>query len=210
VNIRAAHSGWIWGAGAILLILGWARLAPGCELPAAPNTSGSRLVLRVDGAKSVVSFEAKAFLHGFSGRTSKILGTIRLVAPNRLDGAEACFRIDAASLATGNDTRDAIMRDDHLETRAFPSIALDLMQVKDAGRTADGWTIVARGLLTLHGVARETLLSVRARQDREVVRLTGEVPVKMSDHGIPVPKFLFLTVEDQVLVRFDVTATRVP
>lgn len=41
------------------------------------------------------------------------------------------------------------------------------------------------------------------------LRLTGEVPLKMSDHRIRIPKFLFFTVEDQVVVKFDVTATRV-
>ena len=210
MRVRATRSGWIWSAGAALCVLGWARVAPGCELPPAPNSSAPRLVLRLDGARSVVSFDAKAFLHGFSGRTSKVRGAIRLADQERLSDAEACIRIDAASLETGIGARDAIMRDDHLETRAFPTIAFDLTQVEQARRAAGGWEFTARGRLTLRGVAREILLSIRAGRDGQAVRLTGTAPVKMSDYGIPVPKLLFLGVEDQVLVRFVVTAVPTP
>jgi polyisoprenoid-binding protein YceI len=186
--MRATRSGWIWSGGKAWLVLGWARVAPGCELPPAPNSSAPRLVLRLDDAESVVYCDAKAFLHGLSGKTSKIRGTIRLADQERLSDAEACIRIDAASLKTGIGARDAIMRDDHLETRMFPTIAFDLTQVERARRAAGGWELAARGLLTLRGVAREILLPIRASRDGQAVRLTGTAPVKMSHHGMPVPK----------------------
>jgi len=205
VSFRRGLCAWICGAG--VLLLSWACRAPACELPPA---SAPRLLLRVDESRSAVAFDAKAFLHSFSGRTSRIRGTVGLADPESPDGAAACFRIDAASLETGNSTRDASMRDDHLETRRFPSIAFDLAQVERARRTAEGWEFLARGTLTLRDVARQIQFVVRARRDGNGVRLAGEVPVKMTEHGIPVPKFLFLTVEDGVLVRFDVTATPAP
>jgi len=210
VRVRTTRSGRIWSAGAALLVLGWARVAPSCELPPAPNPSAPRLVLHLDDANSVVQFDAKAFLHSFSGKTSKIRGAIRLADQERLGDAEACIRIDAASLETGIGTRDAIMRDEHLDTHAFPTIAFDLTQVEQARRAAGGWEFTARGLLTLHGIAREMLLPIRASRDGQAIRLTGTVPVKMSDHGIPVPKLLFFGVEDRVLVRFTVTAAPTP
>jgi polyisoprenoid-binding protein YceI len=207
VSVRRGPCARAWCAAAGLLVLGWAQSAPACELPPASNP---RFLLRVDDSRSAVAFDAKAFLHSFTGRTSRIRGTVALADPESPDGAAACFRIDAASLETGNGTRDAIMRDDHLETQRFPSIAFDLTQVERARRTADGWEFLARGALTLRDVARQTQFVVRARRDGNGVRLTGEVPVKMTDHGVPVPKFLFLTVEDPVLVRFDVTAIPAP
>jgi len=85
-----------------------------------------------------------------------------------------------------------------------------LTEVEHARRAADGWEFVTRGTLTLRDVTRQVQFVVRARRDGNAVRLAGEVPVKMTDYGIPMPKFLFLTVEEQVLVRFDVTATRMP
>ena len=210
MSVHRGPCPWAWGAVASLLILGWASLAPACELPSASPPSAPRFLLRVDESRSAVALDAKAFLHSFSGRTSRIRGTVGLADPESPAGAAACFRIDAASLETGNRTRDAIMRDDHLETQRFPSIAFDLTQVERARRTADGWEFLARGALAIRGVANRVQFVVRARRDGNGVRLAGEVPVKMTDHGIPVPKFLFLTVEDAVLVRFDVTVTPAP
>lgn len=207
---RGARLRWVCGAGVVVLALGAVCRAPACELPPASPASAPRLVLRVAAPESRVAFEAQAFLHSFSGRTSKIRGTVRLADAERPEGAEACFRIDAASLETGNATRDAIMRDEHLQTSRFPAIAFDLLQVEGARRAADGWEFVARGTLTLRDVTRELRFPVLARRVRDDVRLTGEVPVKMSDHGIPAPTFWFLTVEDRVLVRFDILVTRAP
>ena len=207
---RHAQGRWACLAGVAALVLGWVSRVPACELPAASPASARSLVLRVAAPKSQVIFDARAFLHGFSGRTSKIRGTVRLADGERPDGAEACFRIDAASLETGNATRDAVMRDEHLQTSRFPAIAFDLSQVEGARRAADGWEFVARGTLGLRDVTREIRFPVLARRAGEDVRLTGEVPVRMSEYGIPVPTLLFLAVEDQVLVRFDVVVTRAP
>jgi polyisoprenoid-binding protein YceI len=165
-----------------------------------------RLVYRLDGAKSLVRFDAKAFMHDFTGKTSQVQGTVRLVDLDRLTGAEACIRIDAASLDTDNSTRDGIMREDHLETAKFPAIDFVLKQVEGMRRQSGGWEFGARGTLSLHGVSREIFLPVRARPAEGGVRLTAEMPLKMTDYRIRIPKFLFFTVEDQVVVTFDVTA----
>ena len=67
---------------------------------------------------------------------------------------------------------------------------------------------MASGTLSLHGVEREVRFPIRAREEGETVVLTGQLPLKMTDYGIPIPRFLLLSVEDQVLVSFDVTAKR--
>jgi polyisoprenoid-binding protein YceI len=73
-----------------------------------------------------------------------------------------------------------------------------------------GRDVTIRGALTLHGVTRELAVPVRVREDGALVRLEGERPLRMSDYGIPIPTFLFLAVEDQVTMRFQVTARREP
>jgi polyisoprenoid-binding protein YceI len=165
-------------------------------------------VYRLVEGKGFVGFDAKAFMHEFTGKTSKVRGTIRLADPERLTQAEACVRVDAASLDTGNSTRDDIMRKDHLETASYPTIEFLLKTVEGVERQSDGWEFGAGGTLSLHGVRREILLPVRVRPAEGGIRLTGEIPLRMSDYRIALPKFLFFTVEDQVVVRFDVVATR--
>jgi polyisoprenoid-binding protein YceI len=147
-------------------------------------------------------------MHDFTGKTSKVQGMIRLADPDRLAEAEACIQVNAASRDTDNGTRDDIMRKDHLETARFPTMEFRLKSVERITHQAGGWKFGARGTLSLHGLTREILLPIRARQEGDSVRLTGDIPLKMTDCRIRIPRFLFFTVEDQILVRFNVTARR--
>ena len=193
-------------ASALLFFCEPPEVGAACELPPLQDPAKPRMVYRLDETKSLVRFDAKAFLHDFTGKTSKVQGSIRLSDPDRLDDAEACVAIDAAGLDTGNGTRDDTMRKDHLETAKYPTIGFRLARLESARRDAGGWEFTARGTLSLHGTSREIRLPVHARQDGEAVRLTATLPLKMSDYQIPIPKLLFVAVEDQVQVSFDVLA----
>jgi len=175
----------------------------------APTPSGPRkarsAVPRDERAKPG-AFRRQGVPARFAGKTSQVEGTIRVGDPDRLSDVEACIRIDAASLDTGNSTRDGLMRDDHLETARFPTIDFLLEMVDGVTHQAENWEFTARGTLSLHGVSREIQFPVRARQEGDAVRLAGQLPLKMTDYRIRIPRFLFLTVEDQVVVSFDVTA----
>ena len=104
--------------------------------------------------------------------------------------------------------RDRTMRAEHLETAKYPMIEFWLFGVEDVRHDAQGWRFAAKGTLSLHGVTRQVVLPVRARPEGEAVRLTGKLPLSMSEYGIPIPRFLLLSVEDQVVVSFDVLARR--
>ena len=188
--------------------LGLARPGMACELPPLRDPGRPRIVYRLEEGQGQVRFEAKAFMHDFTGKTSKVQGMIRLADPERLAEAEACIQVDAASLDTDNGTRDDIMRKDHLETARFPTMEFRLKNVERITHQAGGWGFGAKGTLSLHGVAREILLPIRARQEGDSVRLTGDIPLKMTDYRIRIPKFLFFSVEDQVVVSFNVIARR--
>jgi polyisoprenoid-binding protein YceI len=198
--------GWVLLTLAFSVSLATAHAGAPCELPPLQDAAKPRMVYQLDETKSLVRFDAKAFLHDFAGKTSKVQGAVRLSDPDRLADSEACIAIDAASLDTGNSTRDDNMRKDHLETAKYPTIGFRLAQVESARRDAGGWEFTARGTLSLHGIDREIRLPIHARQDGDGVRLTAKLPLKMSDYQIPIPKLLFIAVEDQVQVSFDVLA----
>lgn len=192
----------------LLVVLGFAEVGIACELPPLQETTRPRTVYRMDEGTSLVRFDAKAFMHDFAGKTSKLRGFIRVGDLDRFTDAEACVTIDAASLETGIATRDGIMRDDHLETAKFPAIDFVLKEVEAVGRQTGRWDFRARGTLSMHGVSREIIFPVRARPAEGGVRLAAEVPLKMTDYRIRIPKFLFFAVEDHVVVSFDVIAKR--
>ncbi|HYL79654.1 MAG TPA: YceI family protein [Candidatus Acidoferrum sp.] len=198
--------GWVLLALAFPVALGTAHAGTACELPPLQDAAKPRTVYQLDESKSSVRFDAKAFLHDFGGKTSKVQGVIRLSDPERLGDAEACIAIDAASLDTGNKDRDDNMRRENLETAKYPTIGFRLAKVESTRRDGGGWEFTALGSLSLHGVSREIRLPIRARQDGDAVRLTATLPLKMSEYQIPIPKLLFIAVEDQVQVSFEVVA----
>jgi polyisoprenoid-binding protein YceI len=193
---------------ALVAILECGGPVAACELPPPRDPAKATTLFRLDEAKSLVRFDAKAFMHDFAGRTSKVRGTIRLGDLDRLNDPEACVWIDAASLDTDNGTRDRIMREEHLETAKFPTIEFVLMQIDTLARRSGDWELLVTGSLSLHGVNRDIKLPILARHDGDAIRLTAAIPLKMSDYHIRIPTFLFFTVEDQVVVSFDVLARR--
>ena len=201
---------WLVVAAGLSLGLSCARAGAACELPPARDPAKATALYRVVTGPSWVRFDAKAFLHDFAGQTAQIEGIIRVGDANQLSDAEACVQIDAASLDTGNSTRDSIMRNDHLETARFPTIDFLLKAAEGVTHQDGSWQFTASGTLSLHGVSREIQFPVQARQEGDALLLRGKLPVKMTDHGIRIPRFLFLTLEDGVMVSFDVTAKRAP
>ncbi len=193
----------------LLAVPGFPARGTACELPPLQAPGTPRLVYHLEEGQGQVRFDAKAFMHDFTGKTSQVRGMIRLADPERLTEGEACIRVEAASLDTNNSTRDDTMRKDHLETARFPTIAFLLKSLEGITPQPGGWEFAAKGTLSLHGVSREILLPIRARKAGDEIRMTGEVPLKMTDYGIRIPKFLLFAVEDQVVVSFDVTAKRV-
>jgi polyisoprenoid-binding protein YceI len=159
----------------------------------------------VVGELSRVGFDAKSTLHDFTGVTSQVAGTFRanLASPSGAwTGEVACA---AATLVSGVDGRDDAMRD-HLDTAHHAQIRFAIAGFTPA---ADGIDTKAqtfrgevRGTMTIRGKSREVAMPITARVD-ESKRLVveGQMPLKLSDYGVPVPNKLGLVkVEDEVKV----------
>ncbi len=113
------------------------------ELP----TAGTWLF---DPPHTAIRFIAKhvgmAHVHG---RFTRFQGGIR-VAPDMAD-SQVSVRIDAASITTGNNTRDNHLRSaDFLDVERYPYI--DFTSTRFAYRGGSKWTL--HGTLTMHGTSR--------------------------------------------------------
>lgn len=87
------------------------------------------------------------------GRFERFEGGIQ-VSPDVTD-SRVHVRIDASSITTGNNTRDAHLRsDDFLDVDRFPYI--DFTSTRFAYRGGSKWTLL--GSLTMHGVSRSVSL----------------------------------------------------
>ncbi|MGW1610402.1 YceI family protein [Streptomyces sp. NPDC002285] len=137
-------------------------VAAGVPEPAAQVrlTSGRQLELPTAGTwlfdppHTAIRFIAKhvgmAHVHG---RFERFTGGIR-VAPDMAD-SQVSVRIEAASITTGNSTRDNHLRSaDFLNVERYPYI--DFRSTRFAFRGGTKWTL--QGSLTMHGVSRSVEL----------------------------------------------------
>ena len=164
-------------------------------------------------ALSRVGFDGKSSLHDFTGKTSSVTGELEvdLTHPD-LDPA-GTIRVEAKALETGSDGRDEGMYE-HLDVEHHPTIEFALEGIDEAKVDADARTVraVARGTMTIRGVARAVTMPVRATvDDSRRLLLEGEMPLRLPDYSVPVPNKLgIVKVEEEVRVWIALRAKLVP
>jgi polyisoprenoid-binding protein YceI len=171
-----------------------------CDIPsrlfAGRTLSETRRVLEGE-----VIFVADARLHDFEGRATAVSGRVRA---RGMDEAVGCVTIEAKALDTGIGLRNRIMREDHLEVAQFPEIRFLLAGLSDLRREAGRIGVTLEGELTLHGVTRPLRIPATVSPADGRFEVEGKTALLMSDYGIERPAFLFVTVKDEVEVRFRV------
>ncbi|CAM5238528.1 Lipid/polyisoprenoid-binding YceI-like domain-containing protein OS=Streptomyces fumanus OX=67302 GN=GCM10018772_17950 PE=4 SV=1 [Streptomyces fumanus] len=88
------------------------------------------------------------------GRFERFDGAVHMYGPD-VSGSRVQVRIEAASITTGNTTRDNHLRSaDFLDVERYPYI--DFVSTRFAFRGGSKWTL--NGTLTMHGVTRSVAL----------------------------------------------------
>ncbi|MCI0484287.1 MAG: YceI family protein [candidate division NC10 bacterium] len=184
----------------MLLVLVPSLPLAACDVPstllAGRTLSETRRVLRGE-----VVFVADARLHDFEGRATAVSGRVRA---RGTDEAVGCVAIQAKALDTGIGLRNRLMWEDHLEVAKFPEIRFLLAGLSDFRREAGRISVTLEGELTLHGVTRPLRIPATVSPVDGRFEVEGRTPLLMSDYGIERPTFLFVTVKDEVEVRFRV------
>lgn len=206
-------------AGALLVGLATALDA------APPSTSGSawlqagsgldldeRQRFEVIPSSSRVGFDAESTLHDFTGATSDVSGWVEARLADPAAGGRGRVVVRAATLRTGNDRRDAEMRErldvEHHPELRFEWTGFELEHLERATATLRGHAL---GTLTIRGVGRPVRVPVQVAPDAEgQLRLTAELALKMSDYGVDPPRLLFVRVKDEVKVRVSLGFRRAP
>lgn len=196
------------------LLAGLAALA---GPPPAPETGvlpQGVVDLAIDPARSDLTFTIHRPGETIEGRAHDFSGTVRL-DPERPDaGASVVLRVRAASLETGNRLRDRKMRNAHLETERYPEIVFRTTAIRlGAGggaapplRPGEERRALLEGVLSLHGVDRPMMFPAAIRYDNRTLTASGEAGLTLTDHEIPIPRFLWIVLDDEVRVRFRLTA----
>ncbi len=111
------------------------------------------------------------------------------------------FEFDLKSLDTGIGLRNEHMRDKYLQVNEHPKAKLQIEKVE----LKDGWSLAKpaiksapfSGQLTLHGVTKPVSGTVSVSEAKAV---EAAFKIKLSDFAIDIPKYMGITVADDVEV----------
>lgn len=153
-----------------------------------------------------LAFEAKATLGAFRGVTSTVRG--HLTGAATLAGVTGLVEAPAASLVTGNGTRDKDMRKS-LEVERHPDLRFALDAIDELRPEGDSTRVVLVGTLTIHGVSRAVRLPAVIRHEAPDWRVRSRFELSMKDYGIQgLSKMLgMLKANERITVSIDLRFT---
>lgn len=160
-----------------------------------------------------VSFTSKASIVRLVGRTAKVEGFGDIDVNNPAKSPKAEIKVDLASLDTG-----IPLRNEHMvgliEAKKYPTATFKVKSLK-APKLVPNEAVegTAEGEFTLHGVTKTLTvpvsLSYLPEQDKNYrpgdwVNFSSNFKIKLSDHGIPLPKPMFgIKVADELTIQID-------
>ncbi len=124
------------------------------------------------------------------------------------DGTSVSVSVQLAGIDTGLSLRNKHMREKYLQTDKFPVAKLTVAR-SALKFPADGAKIQgsASGTLLLHGQTKPATFNYTVANAGGVYRVSGTIPVNMTQFGIEEPSFLGASVKPDVNVDVSFAAT---
>jgi polyisoprenoid-binding protein YceI len=136
------------------------------------------------------------------GRTPSVSGTL-VVAGTAIIGVSVTA--DLTGLRSDDERRDGQLRQQAIETGAFPTATFRLTSPIELGALPEDGGIVratGTGELTLHGVPRTVEVPIQAQLAGDVVTVIGSIEILFADYAIERPRsFLVLSIEDHATIE---------
>ncbi|MGH2348267.1 MAG: YceI family protein [bacterium] len=155
-----------------------------------------------DGSR--VEFFVKDNRGGFTGVVRDVTATVTVTEHEGGFSGDVEARIDARTITTGIGVRDRQMRADFLQTSRYPFITFRGTAAPAARPGGLPFRAVLRGRLTIKATTREVEVPIRVTALKGAYLAEGQLTVKMSDFGIPIPRFLVFVAEDPVTITLKV------
>jgi polyisoprenoid-binding protein YceI len=148
------------------------------------------------------------------GRTSDVTGSITLAQAG--DGAqltEGSLTVDTTTIVSDEDRRDSRLRQEGLETDAFPTATFTITSPVDIPASAlagEATDVTLVGDLTLHGVTKSVEIPSQAQLLDGMVQVAGSVTFPLADFDIVAPNVggFIVSIADQGALEFLVVFAR--
>ena len=182
-------------------------------LIAADTAAAERFTVTPGAEGNLVTFESKATMETFHGKTNQIGGYVALDPAAVGDSVHVYLKVDMASLDTGISMRNRHMRENHLETDRYPNAIFRGAAVTEGAGAALAAGSTARftiaGTMELHGVTQPLQASVEVALETDGarrLRVKAAFPITLADYDIARPKFLLLKLGETQMVTVELVA----
>jgi polyisoprenoid-binding protein YceI len=192
------------GIAPIILGLGWLLYAsPSLPRWQTPQPSPAEIVLSLDPAQSKVHFSVDSTLHAVHGTFAFKSGTIHFdPETGRADGEIVVL---ATSGDSGNDSRDARMHKEILESGKYPDVTFRPTQIDGKVALAGASEVNLRGVFSIHGVDHDLTALVQTAFTSDHWKGTAKFEVPYVRWGIKDPSNFFLKVKHVVSVELEMS-----
>ncbi|MBR9976432.1 MAG: YceI family protein [Bacteroidetes bacterium] len=174
------------------------------SMPASP-LQAQKTEYHVDrSANNMVKFVSDAPVEDFEGVTDNIDGYLVYQGDDPTADSDLYFEVDLRTLDTGIGLRNRHMREDYLHTDKYPHAKFN-GRIVEASSSSGKTNVKVRGTMDIHGVKRpmEVKGSFSGSGDRLRIRTTFDV--KLTEHKIEVPQFMFLKIDENMELALDFT-----
>lgn len=155
---------------------------------------------RIDTESSVIAYTGRSVLHGFTGVSHGVTGSLIIDMANPHDS-----RIEIVapvqSFDSGNRNRDSDMLD-AVDVNDYPDVRFVSTQVAPAGEGI--WNV--KGTLTFHGVTRPIEVPVQVAAHEGAFEAQGHFEVSLTEYGVRRPRLMLIPISDVIEVEFTIRA----
>ena len=122
---------------------------------------------------------------------------------------------DLRDLKSDDSRRDGAIRNQALESNAFPMATFELTEplaLPEGLAAGDPITVEAEGTLTLHGVTRPVTIPIKAEpRSGGLLVVVGSIPIVFADYDIAQPRSpILVSIEDNGVMELQLFLERAP
>ena len=168
-------------------------------------------------ARVFASGMLSSFGHNPTIAIREYTGEAVMISSANLQQASLRISIPAGSLEVADDISqkdraeiESRMRQDVLETSAYPEIVFESSQVTSNALSENLYAVQVTGNLTLHGVIRAETITAKVTLIGDTLRASGEFSIQQTNYGIKLVSVAAgtLKVKDEVKIAFDFSARK--
>ena len=148
----------------------------------------------IDQKKSTISYDAKHFLHSWSGQNNLIKGVI-LMDNNDISNIAVAAEIN--DFDSGNSNRDAHSLE-VLEVFKFPMVKFYSDNIKRVGELG-----IIKGKLQFHGQEKNIIVNFQINENKNQINIKGTFEVTPTDFLIKLPSFMLAEIQDLLVINFN-------